>query len=44
MLDDVTKELSDAAKGFKQMQIALLVFAALSGIAIILVSIKILKG
>lgn len=42
-LDELSKDLSEATKGFKQMQIALLGFCLLVTIAIILISIKTLN-
>lgn len=42
-LDTIQKSLDEATTGFKQMQYALLVFAALSGIGLLVAAIAIFK-
>lgn len=43
-LGEVSKGLGEATEAFKQMQIALLVFAAMCGVSIVVVSIAIFKS
>lgn len=40
---DINKGLADAAEGFKQMQKALLLFAAIAGVGLLLAGISLLN-
>lgn len=43
-LDEIKQSLDEATQGFKQMQYALLAFAAITAVAMIVIAIKIFKA